>query len=1128
MLNYRLGSAYMVLLLFCVSILNAQSELKPIAKTILQSNAKWADFQEVQIAEPIARSVSELKLDKDVSDAYFFKRNTTNISGLKSAQQDFVKLTIPAGNKDSFVLQLKKAKFLTPDFQVFEGHDRSTPYPVDMGEHYWGIVNGDANSLAAVSFVGDEIMGFISKNGEHYTFGKLEDSEPGVHVIYKKKDLKVQPSIGCDTDDDIHYIGNGKPSAEHSPGDCVKMYIEIDNDIVNGKGGVTQAVNYVAGAFSQVSILYANDNVELVVNEIVAWSTTDPYTGPSTSNYLTQFRNYLNGNYNGDLAHLVGYQGGGGIAYVDVLCNAFYGVAYSDINSSYASVPTYSWTIEVLTHEIGHNLGSPHTHNCSWNGNNTAIDGCGPAAGYSEGCDGPIPSAGTIMSYCHLIGGVGIDFNLGFGPQPSALIQGEIANASCLSACAMDDDAGIASITVPSGNYCVNSVTPVVELQNFGTNTLTSVEIHYDVDGGTNNVYNWSGSVASGNTATVNLPSISFSNGSHSFNVSTNLPNGNADSDNSNDSNSSSFNRPADATWYADTDGDGFGDPANSTVDCIQPSGFVANSNDCNDSDNTAYTGAPCEDGDPCTINDALDASCNCISGPQDGDDDGDGFCNAIDICPGGDDAADADGDGIPDFCDCNAATENLSPNPLTHVGSGSSSASVSFISGSKDASFTISGLDAKVNGNPNSRYIEEVSVSYIDGNGSTVVYGTFGGDVYNSVSVNITGQVNSIMVDLYDGYDGNAGNRVLSADFSAVDYCLGCSDSDGDGVCDADDQCPGFDDALLGTSCDDGDPCTINDIWSCNSCAGTPTSDADGDGICDGEDNCPAVSNPGQADADGDGVGDACDNCVNTANASQVNSDADSHGDACDNCPNITNEDQADADGDGIGDVCDDVNCSTPVIVSFSPNPLTHTGSGSSSSSSGTMPVGSEDAVFTISGLNAKENGNPNKRFIDVVLVEYVDEFGNTQTEGEYWGNAVSTVDVSISGVVQSVTLSLYDGYDGDSGSEQLEVNMTDIEACQSGSLPQELGGPDTREAISFYPNPAKESLYIAFDDSEDDAIIQVYSLLGDKLFETRTMTEQIVEIDLDLIQARDQVIIVRVKQGDELWVNKRIILLN
>ncbi len=37
---------------------------------------------------------------------------------------------------------------------------------------------------------------------------------------------------------------------------------------------------------------------------------------------------------------------------------------------------------------------------------------------------------------------------------------------------------------------------------------------------------------------------------------------------------------------------------------------------------------------------------------------------------------------------------------------------------------------------------------------------------------------------------------------------------------------------------------------------------DTDGDGIPDAEDNCPAVPNPEQEDTDGDGVGDVCDSC--------------------------------------------------------------------------------------------------------------------------------------------------------------------------------------------------------------------------------------------------------------------------
>lgn len=42
--------------------------------------------------------------------------------------------------------------------------------------------------------------------------------------------------------------------------------------------------------------------------------------------------------------------------------------------------------------------------------------------------------------------------------------------------------------------------------------------------------------------------------------------------------------------------------------------------------------------------------------------------------------------------------------------------------------------------------------------------------------------------------------------------------------------------------------------------CGGLPPADRDGDGIADANDNCPDAANPDQADADADGAGDACD----------------------------------------------------------------------------------------------------------------------------------------------------------------------------------------------------------------------------------------------------------------------------
>ena len=56
---------------------------------------------------------------------------------------------------------------------------------------------------------------------------------------------------------------------------------------------------------------------------------------------------------------------------------------------------------------------------------------------------------------------------------------------------AVADDAGIDAIIDPVGNFCGTNIVPQVTLKNFGANTLTSVTINYDIDGGPNQTYNW-------------------------------------------------------------------------------------------------------------------------------------------------------------------------------------------------------------------------------------------------------------------------------------------------------------------------------------------------------------------------------------------------------------------------------------------------------------------------------------------------------------------------------------------------------------------------------------------------------------------------------------------------------------
>lgn len=429
---------YLALPFLLLALAAAGQSLKPIAQMVAQAKQPGQTLQPVSF---FAKQTGQLNQNADAAASLqagtLLYWDDSKLQELRAAAGSPVSLTLPWENGSSVVLELVPAKNFSPDFQVRAASEGGPEAEVNTGIHYWGTVKGDPESLVTISVFDNELMGMIATKDARYNIGALANDRDRTHILYKESDLKKNNTFNCFTDDDLHRIGEKEVTESRSigPDNCVRMYVEADYTVFQNKGSVANATAYITGVFSQVSALYTNESVNLVLHFLKIWDVTDPYTGPTASNYLTQFRTAMNGSFNGDLAHLVGIHGLGGVAYVDVLCNPAYGVGYSSIQSTYSNVPTYSWTVEVVTHEIGHNLGSSHTHACAWNGNNTAIDGCGPAAGYSEGCNAAVPAAGTIMSYCHLVSGVGIDFNLGFGPQPGDRIRSEVYNAACLNAC---------------------------------------------------------------------------------------------------------------------------------------------------------------------------------------------------------------------------------------------------------------------------------------------------------------------------------------------------------------------------------------------------------------------------------------------------------------------------------------------------------------------------------------------------------------------------------------------------------------------------------------------------------------------------------------------------------------------
>ncbi|CAM1364780.1 zinc-dependent metalloprotease [Tenacibaculum xiamenense] len=423
-----------VVVTFLTTISLAQNVHKP-SKLVAQKKSSGNTFQSVQLFS-ITQNKNNFKEPKGLKDYTLLEVNHGKMRAMKNSFPETLNLTIP-GQKTPLSLDLVKVSIKTDDHSAT---DMPSKKVLDNSEsaHYRGIVKGNPKSLVAISFYEGKVSGLISIDGAHgnLVIGPLSGSKK--HILYKDEELSYLYEYSCKMKEEIakgytfDEVSKDPTKVSRAAGKCVRVFIDICTDVVNNKGGAGPATNYIEALFNQVSVLYANDDISVKLSGTKAWTSNQPFNNNNLDSYIS-YRN-RNG-LNGDVGHMVNYSYQGGLAGgIGTLCNSSRNYAVDGIQGSFQNVPTYSFDVFLISHELGHNVGSRHTHACVWNGNNTAIDGC---AGRTEGgCSLPgNPSGGgTIMSYCPNTS-VGVNFNLGFGPQPRNVIRNYIANSSCLGTC---------------------------------------------------------------------------------------------------------------------------------------------------------------------------------------------------------------------------------------------------------------------------------------------------------------------------------------------------------------------------------------------------------------------------------------------------------------------------------------------------------------------------------------------------------------------------------------------------------------------------------------------------------------------------------------------------------------------
>ncbi len=219
-----------------------------------------------------------------------------------------------------------------------------------------------------------------------------------------------------------------------------RVALETDYQLYQRFNSIPALQNYVTQLFAAASARFDAD-VQVVLtpaylgmhsNANDGW--TSPDTGAGSGAMLDEFRlawqNAIPGG--AQLAHFVSGAGlGGGVAYLDVLCNPFWGFAVSGDLAGNTPFPVVqgplNWDFFVFAHETGHNFGTPHTHDFC-----PPLDQCSPAGSYGQCQNTQVCiTNGTIMSYCHLCNGGVANIVPAFHPTTAALMRSR-SEASCL------------------------------------------------------------------------------------------------------------------------------------------------------------------------------------------------------------------------------------------------------------------------------------------------------------------------------------------------------------------------------------------------------------------------------------------------------------------------------------------------------------------------------------------------------------------------------------------------------------------------------------------------------------------------------------------------------------------------